>query len=99
MCSLKKGVPKILRNREKNPAKYMLLVIRKIKFSHIFLPLRWNYSIIYEIAYTFLASRRLRWVTKGVFYTNSTRNRRKLFFGWTADPSAERLLQYREYLR
>ena len=51
MCSLKKGAPKILKNREESPAIYMLLVIRKIKFSHISLPLRWNYSVIYETAF------------------------------------------------
>ena len=51
MCSLKNGVPKILRNHAKNPAKHILLVICKIKFLHIFLPLRWNYSIIYERAF------------------------------------------------
>ena len=48
--------------------------------------------------YTFLASRRLRRAAKGVFYPNSMRNRRKLFFGWAADQPAERLLQYWDYL-
>ena len=47
--------------------------------------------------FTFLASRKLRWVTEGISYTNSSRNRRKLLFGWTADPPAERLLQYWDY--
>ena len=48
--------------------------------------------------YIFPASRRLRWATKGIFYTNSARNRRKLFFGWTEDPPTQRLLKYRDYL-